>query len=215
LNSANCLTVAGNTTVTANFVAASLRFVPVTPCRIADTRGADGAFGAPSIVGGTSRDFVIPSSTCNIPSSAAAYSLNVTVVPSGPLAYVTIWPTGQAQPFDTRYSNGSLGSPSLSGGAVRDFPLLTSTCNVPATAQAYSLNFTAVPPGPLAYITVWPAGQTQPLVSTLNDIVAQIVANAAIVPAGANGDIDVYASNNTDLVIDINGYFAPAASGAL
>jgi hypothetical protein len=77
------------------------------------------------------------------------------------------------------------------------------------------LNFTAVPPGPLAYITVWPAGQTQPLVSTLNDIVAQIVANAAIVPAGANGDIDVYASNNIDLVIDINGYFAPAASGAL
>jgi hypothetical protein len=55
---------------------------------------------------------------------------------------------------------------------------------------------------------VWPTGQSQPLVSTLNDLPGTIVANAAIVPAGTSGSINVYASNNTDLIIDINGYYA-------
>jgi hypothetical protein len=35
-----------------------------------------------------------------------------------------------------------------------------------------------------------------------------VLANAAIVPAGTNGEIAVYVSNTTDLIIDINGYFA-------
>jgi hypothetical protein len=52
-----------------------------------------------------------------------------------------------------------------------------------------------------------------PVVSTLNDPSGTIVANAAIVPAGANGDIAVYPDDATNLVIDIDGYFAPAASG--
>jgi hypothetical protein len=34
------------------------------------------------------------------------------------------------------------------------------------------------------------------------------VATAAIVPAGTGGSIDVYATNNTDIIIDINGYYA-------
>jgi hypothetical protein len=69
------------------------RFVPVTPCRIADTRNAAGPFGGPSLPGQTSRDFAIPNSACGIPSTAVAYSLNVAVVPSGPLGFLTLWPT--------------------------------------------------------------------------------------------------------------------------
>ena len=42
-----------------------------------------------------------------------------------------------------------------------------------------------------------------------------MIANAAIVPAGVGGDVDVFATNNTDLVIDINGYFAPPGTGGL
>ena len=34
---------------------AGLRFVPVTPCRVADTRGAEG----PLLSGGTTRDFAV------------------------------------------------------------------------------------------------------------------------------------------------------------
>jgi hypothetical protein len=70
------------------------------------------------------------------------------------------------------------------------------------------LNFAVVAPGPLLYISVWPTGQPKPLVSTLNDLTGTIVAAAAIVPAGTGGSIDVYATNNTDIIIDINGYYA-------
>jgi hypothetical protein len=48
-----------------------------------------------------------------------------------------------------------------------------------------------------------------PVVSTLNSPNGGIVANAAIVPAGANGAISVFATDATHLVLDINGYFAP------
>jgi len=45
------------------------------------------------------RSFSVPASGCNIPATAAAYSLNVTVVPDGPLSYLTAWPAGSPQPF--------------------------------------------------------------------------------------------------------------------
>ncbi len=41
-----------------------------------------------------------------------------------------------------------------------------------------------------------------------------IVANAGIVPAGTGGEIAAFASGDTELIIDINGYFAPASSAA-
>ena len=51
--------------------------------------------------------------------------------------------------------------------------------------------------------------------STLNAPTATVVANAAIIPAGTAGSIDVFATDMTDLIVDINGYFAPPGSGGL
>jgi hypothetical protein len=68
---------------------------------------------------------------------------------------------------------------------------------------------TVVPQGALSYLSTWPAGGTQPVVSTLNAFKGQVVANAAIVLAGAAGSVDVYVTNTTDVVIDTNGYFGP------
>jgi YVTN family beta-propeller protein len=258
--------------------AAPLQFVAVTPCRLIDTRLTGGP-----IPGGTSESFPIPQEGgCNIPTTAAAYSLNVSVVPSGQLGYLTIWPTGEDQPLvatlnsldgrikadaaivpagyqgaitiyvtnttnvvldingyfapvsgstlafypltpcriaDTRKTNfpPGLGAPFLPGHTERDFPILAATtCNIPSSGvAAYSLNFSVVPHGGLGYMTVWPTGQPRPLVSTLNDVPGTIIANAAIVPAGTSGDVSVYPSNDTDVIIDINGYFAPAGMGGL
>ena len=117
---------------------------------------------------------------------------------------------------DTRWANGPLGGPFLHGGATgRDFPMLASKCSIPPNALAYSLNFAAVPHGPLGYLTTWPAGQDQPVVATLNALTGLTTANAAIVSAGDGGDIRVFVSNDSDVVIDINGYFAPATPGGL
>jgi hypothetical protein len=256
-----------------------LQYFPVTPCRVADTRWTAGPFGGPAMAAETTRIFPIPSSSCNIPSTAASYALNVTVIPQAPLGYLTIWPAGQPQPvvstlnsldllikadaalvvagaaggvsvfvtgttdvvldiygyfapaggsaglafyplppcrvMDTRTGSGPLAGPALAQGETRSIPVPASACGVPANAGAYSLNLTVVPAASLGYLTVWPAGATMPVVSALNATTAQITANAAIVPAGAGGAIDAYANNNTDLIIDINGYFAPLGNGGL
>ena len=42
-----------------------------------------------------------------------------------------------------------------------------------------------------------------------------MLANAAIVPAGTNGAVSFFAANPTDLIVDINGYFAPPGTGGL
>ena len=124
---------------------------------------------------------------------------------------------------DTRQSNfpQGLGAPPLKAQQQRSFPLLNATTcfqQVPSgtTVAAYSLNFTAVPHGPLGYLTIWPTGQQQPNVSTLNAPTGAVTANAAIVPAGMpSGEINAYAFNDSDLIIDIDGYFAAPGSGGL
>jgi uncharacterized repeat protein (TIGR01451 family) len=257
----------------------ALSFVPVTPCRVVDTRNPDGPFGGPFLSGLASRAFAIPSSACSIPATAQAYSLNVTVVPHTGLGFLTMYPCGQSVPgsstlnsydarvkavgaivpagtnggvcafttndtelvldingyfvssrdtsalafypmtpcrlADTRNPVGALGGPGLVGQGTRSFPLLSSPCNVPSAAQAYSLNVTAVPKTSIAFLTTWPAGQALPLASTLNAPSTAAVANAAIVPAGTNGDVSVFSTHDTDLVIDVNGYFAPPNTGGL
>ena len=91
----------------------------------------------------------------------------------------------------------------------RSFALPAGGCGVPATAAAYSLNVTVVPDGPLPFLTAWPTGAGQPGVSTLNSFDGSVVANAAIVPAGTNGAVSIYVTNRTQVILDINGYFAP------
>jgi hypothetical protein len=261
---------------TAGTSAVALLTLP--PCRIMDTRNATGPLGGPSFTAGETRTIPIPSSSCNVPANASAYSLNFTVIPPGALAYLTVWATGQPQPvvstlnslggqtianaaivpagtagainayannatdlvvdingyfappttstlqfypltpcrvLDTRNATGTFGGPSITGGTSRSFPIQSSSCGVPSSAAAYSFNTTVVPQTVLSYLTAWPTGQSQPNVSTLNSFNGTILANAAIVPAGTGGAVSFFASNTTDLVVDINGYFAPPGTGGL
>jgi len=110
---------------------------------------------------------------------------------------------------DTRNPTGPFGGPSLAAGQIRSFTIPSSACGIPSGARAFSLNVTVVPKGSLGYLTAWAAGAAQPFVSTLNSIDASVVANAAIVPASADGSIQIYVTNPTDVILDINGYFAP------
>jgi hypothetical protein len=83
-----------------------------------------------------------------------------------------------------------------------------SVCSVPGTAEAYVFNATVVPTGGLGYLTLWPDGEGQPIVSTLNAIDGAITSNMAIMP-NVNGKIDAYASGITQMILDISSYFAP------
>ena len=84
----------------------------------------------------------------------------------------------------------------------------STTCAPPSTAQGYVLNATVVPSGSLNYLTLWPADTARPYVSTLNADDKSITSNMAIVPTN-NGETDAYATNPTNLILDLSGYFAP------
>jgi hypothetical protein len=122
------------------------------------------------------------------------------------------YPVRPCRVVDTRPGQGKTGAfgpPALAASTQRDIPITGSVCGIPTTARAYSLNVTAVPSGPLDFLSMWPAGQPFPTVSTLNSPTGKILANAAIVPAGTSGEVTVVAGRPTDLIVDINGYFAP------
>ncbi len=78
----------------------------------------------------------------------------------------------------------------------------------PATAQAYVFNATVVPPGPMHYLTLWDYPGVQPQSSTLNAVDGQITSNMAIVQ-NTDGKTDAFASDPTQLILDISSYFAP------
>jgi hypothetical protein len=168
---------------------------------------------------------IVPAGTNGQVSVFATNTTNVILDVNGYFAPVSgstlaFYPLTPCRVADTRHSGypQGLGPPSLPGGQERQFPILnaTTTCNIPSSGvAAYSLNFAVVPHGPLGYMTVWPTGESRPTVSTLNDIPGQVIANAAIVVAGTNGKVSVYPTSDTDVVIDINGYFAAAGMGGL
>ena len=85
---------------------------------------------------------------------------------------------------------------------------MDSACTPPRTATAYVFNATVVPFGALGYLTLWPDGTDQPVVSTLNALDGSITNNMAIVPS-TNGKVDAFASGITQLILDISSYFAP------
>jgi hypothetical protein len=124
-------------------------------------------------------------------------------------------PVNPCRLVDTRGTNGNLARPYLKGGQEREFAVTAGPCNIPADARAYSLNLTAVPKEPLGYVTVWPSGERRPFVSTLNAPTSATTANAAIVPAGQGGDLSVFATDDTELIVDVNGYYAVPDSGGL
>ncbi len=136
-------------------------------------------------------------------------------VPSAQSGSLAFYPITPCRLVDTRSGTSSLGGPSLPAGKERSFPVLSSSCGLPARANAYSLNYTAIPKRGLGWMSTWPSGQTQPVASTLNAPTGAVTANAAITVAGNNGAISVFASDDTDLVIDVNGYFASPGDGGL
>src|ERR1035441_11044232 len=106
---------------------------------------------------------------------------------TGGLSLFTVTP---CRVVDTRQPPGSPPITSL------NVDISASACGIPSTAQADVLSVTVVPPGPLGYMTLWPQGQTMPVVSTLNALDGAVTSSLAIVPT-ASGSISIFPSNPT------------------
>jgi len=115
--------------------------------------------------------------------------------------------------LDTRDPNGPFGGPKFIALETRSYDVAVGPCTgLPVAAAAYSLNFTVVNyPTSGGFVTAYPAGSSLPFVSTVNFGAGAPIANAAVVATGSGGQINVYASAATDIIIDVNGYFLGAA----
>lgn len=98
---------------------------------------------------------------------------------------------------------------------------VTGSAPLPAngTATAVVLNVTVLGPAGVGYWTVWPHDAPMPNASNLNiDDQASLqgpplaVANLVTVPVGASGLVDVFSEAGGFLLVDMLGYYTPAAT---
>lgn len=85
---------------------APLGFYTVEPCRVADTRGPSGPFGAPALQADTTRNFTM-TGRCGVPGNATDVALNVTVTGSTAGGYLIVFPAGSPPPLASTLNYGS------------------------------------------------------------------------------------------------------------
>jgi hypothetical protein len=110
--------------------------------------------------------------------------------------------------LDTRNGQGPLRQ-----GQTRNLQV-TGVGGVPATGvSAVALNVTVTNPTAPSFLTVWPAGATQPTASNLNFVGGQTVPNRVIVKVGPDGTVQIFNFlGSVDVVVDVNGWFTDATN---
>ena len=84
---------------------------------------------------------------------------------------------------------------------------------VPAGAAAVSLNVTATDTTASSYVSVYPAGTSQPTVANLNFVAGQTVAGFMMVPLSSGGAVTMFNyEGSADLVVDVDGYYGAATT---
>lgn len=78
---------------------------------------------------------------------------------------------------------------------------------VPSSAKSVYVNLVAVVPVAPGFLTAFPKGISRPNVSNLNYTTGQTIANGAIVKLGSGGQVCVYTLTETDIIVDVYGYF--------
>lgn len=183
-------------------------------------------------------------STSNLNFGPGQTVANLTVVPVGKdgvvdlvnastggtdlIADVTGYFTGQAgdgytalTPYrlaDTRTGAGVTAGKIGAGGSAAIQVAGTGGGALPTSGvDAVALNVTVTNPAGNGFLTVYPDDGAIPNASNLNFGPGQTLANAVVVPVGADGAIRVYngsPSGAADVVIDVVGYYDAAATSA-
>ncbi len=82
-------------------------YYPVTPCRIVDTRNADGAFGGPILAASPAERTFSLAPACDLPADAKVLSANVTVTGGAAAGSLRIYPADSTLPVSTAISFGA------------------------------------------------------------------------------------------------------------
>jgi Cysteine-rich secretory protein family len=110
-------------------------------------------------------------------------------------------------PFRSVDSRIGLGSVRLAGGAVTRIPVSSDP-----TVVAVSANFVSTAPSGAGYLSTYNCTTNLPEVSTLGYQAGGAVANQAFVPL-SNGAMCLFSLVDTDVVVDINGYYHSGGGG--
>ena len=121
---------------------------------------------------------------------------------------------GPLRLFDTR--GDSPGLQAVSGRQVGlDYVLrvnISGLAGLPDSGVgAVSLNVTSTGSSAAGFLTVYECGNRE-LVSSVNFPAGGTVGNAVITPVSSTGDICFYASTPTDIVVDVNGWYAEGSA---
>jgi hypothetical protein len=91
-------------------------FYSVIPCRLIDTRRAEGPTGGPALQAGAIRGFPIKG-LCGIPSTARQVAVNITLMGATENGYLVVWPYKTEKPA-TSNLNAQAGSWAIANGAI-------------------------------------------------------------------------------------------------
>jgi hypothetical protein len=83
---------------------------------------------------------------------------------------------------------------------------------MPGDTTAVLLNITVDNPESAGFVTAYPCGGEVPLASNLNFLAGQTIANSAVVRIGSNHTVCFFVSNETDLIVDVNGSYSASSS---
>lgn len=109
--------------------------------------------------------------------------------------------------IDTRQPGGPTNGAKVAGDSTIGVPVAG---RVPDNATAVVLNATVSDPDGFGYITAY-SGGTRPNTSNANtDEVGETAANLVVVPLTTPGDVRIYASVSTHVMVDLLGWFVPA-----
>lgn len=115
-------------------------------------------------------------------------------------------PLTPARILDTRVGVGGVTGPIASGSSFE--MQVAGQGGVPANATGVVMNVTATETTAAGYITVWPAGETQPIASNLNVNPGQDVPNLVTMKLGAAGRLSVFNFGGPlQIVADVAGYY--------
>ena len=141
---------------------------------------------------------------------ASVFSLVLTAIAPSAHAQYSFYALNPCRVVDTRNANGVNGGPIMGSATTRNFAV-RGVCGVPTSAKAVSLNLAVTGMNAGGFVTLWPSGQSQPTVSSINFTGTEpALANGAIVGLSTNAqDLSVYDGSNSavHIIIDVTGYF--------
>lgn len=110
--------------------------------------------------------------------------------------------------LDTRDGTGGFSLPIPANSSIN--VQVTGEGGVPtSTVDAVIMNATVTQPEGNGFLTIFPTGETQPVVSNVNFVGGQTVPNRLHVPVGTSGEVTIFngSPGTVHVIADVNGWF--------